>query len=162
MKRIQIGTDRYTYPNVPKAKKVQIGTTPFRGVPFVPMPESLSAFDLSIDPLTHWHKGLGAKRTHPPPHITHISTRPKNRTQTSPQKEPLQMTKPKQQPFRKHSPEADLIQSGCEIRLNESGTYTIRRGLHLREVRDLKNISGDDLHALGIIHRTPSNKAMRA
>jgi hypothetical protein len=28
--RVQIGTDRYMYPFVPKPKKVQIGTTPFR------------------------------------------------------------------------------------------------------------------------------------
>ena len=36
MKRVQIGTDGYTYLFVPELKKVQIGTTPFRDVPFVP------------------------------------------------------------------------------------------------------------------------------
>lgn len=36
MNRVQKGTDRYVYPFVPKPEKVQIGTTPFRGVPFVP------------------------------------------------------------------------------------------------------------------------------
>lgn len=30
MSRVQIGTDRYMYPFVPKPKKVQIGTQPFR------------------------------------------------------------------------------------------------------------------------------------
>ena len=33
------GTDRYRWvhvPFVPEPKKIQIGTTPFRGVPFVP------------------------------------------------------------------------------------------------------------------------------
>lgn len=30
------GTDRYTYLFCTRLKKVQIGTTPFRGVPFVP------------------------------------------------------------------------------------------------------------------------------
>jgi hypothetical protein len=39
MNRVQIGTDRYKYPFVPNPKKVQIGTTPFRGVPFVPGPK---------------------------------------------------------------------------------------------------------------------------
>lgn len=39
MNRVQIGTGRYMYPVVPKPKKVQIGTTPFRGVPFVPGPK---------------------------------------------------------------------------------------------------------------------------
>ena len=33
------GTKRYKYPTVPTGKKVQIGTTPFRGVPFVPIPK---------------------------------------------------------------------------------------------------------------------------
>ena len=41
MKRVQIGTDGYTYLFVPKLKKVQIGTTPFRGVPFVPWPKTI-------------------------------------------------------------------------------------------------------------------------
>lgn len=36
MSRVQIGTDRDKYPFVPWPQKVQIGTTPFRGVPFVP------------------------------------------------------------------------------------------------------------------------------
>ena len=36
MKRVQIGTDGYMYLFVPEPKKVLIGTTPFRGVPFVP------------------------------------------------------------------------------------------------------------------------------
>jgi len=36
MSRVQIGTERYKYPFVPAPKKVQTGTTPFRGVPFVP------------------------------------------------------------------------------------------------------------------------------
>ena len=40
------GTKRYTYPTVPKGKKVQIGTTPFRGVPFVPTPDKAPNTDL--------------------------------------------------------------------------------------------------------------------
>jgi hypothetical protein len=40
MSRVQIGTDRYMYPFVPKPKKVQIGTHLFRGVPFVPWLEA--------------------------------------------------------------------------------------------------------------------------
>ena len=36
MTEVQIGTDGYTYLFVPEPKKVQIGTTPVRGVPFVP------------------------------------------------------------------------------------------------------------------------------
>ena len=42
MNEVQIGTDRYMYPFVPKPKKVQIGTTPFRGVPFVPRPKTVT------------------------------------------------------------------------------------------------------------------------
>lgn len=30
MTKVQIGTDRYMYPFVPKPEKVQIGTQPFR------------------------------------------------------------------------------------------------------------------------------------
>ena len=41
VKRVQIGTDGYTYLFVPELKKVQIGTTPFRGVPFVPWPKTI-------------------------------------------------------------------------------------------------------------------------
>ena len=36
MNMVQIGTDWYMYLTVPTGIKVQIGTTPFRGVPFVP------------------------------------------------------------------------------------------------------------------------------
>ena len=36
MKLVQIGTVMNLYPFVPKPYRVQIGTTPFRGVPFVP------------------------------------------------------------------------------------------------------------------------------
>jgi hypothetical protein len=36
MNMVQVGTDGYMYLFVPEPKKVQIGTTPFRGVPFVP------------------------------------------------------------------------------------------------------------------------------
>lgn len=46
MNEVQIGTKRYTYPNVPTGKKVQIGTTPFRGVPFVPTPKQAPDSDL--------------------------------------------------------------------------------------------------------------------
>lgn len=38
----EVGTDRYMYPFVPKPEKVQIGTTPFRGVPFVPRPKTVA------------------------------------------------------------------------------------------------------------------------
>ncbi len=51
MNRVQVGTkgtDRYTYPFVPEPKKVQIGTTPFRGVPFVPRPK--------LDAESSWHE----------------------------------------------------------------------------------------------------------
>ena len=40
------GTKRYKYPTVPTGKKVQIGTTPFRGVPFVPTPKQAPNTDL--------------------------------------------------------------------------------------------------------------------
>ena len=40
------GTKRYKYPTVPTGKKVQIGTTPFRGVPFVPIPKQAPDTDL--------------------------------------------------------------------------------------------------------------------
>ena len=40
MSRVQTGTHRYTYLFVPNPQKVQIGTTPFRGVPFVPWLEA--------------------------------------------------------------------------------------------------------------------------
>lgn len=40
------GTKRYKYPTVPTVKKVQIGTTPFRGVPFVPTPKQAPDTDL--------------------------------------------------------------------------------------------------------------------
>ena len=36
MTEVQMGTNGYMYLFVPEPKKVQIGTTPFRGVPFVP------------------------------------------------------------------------------------------------------------------------------
>ena len=36
MSVVQIGTDWYAYLFVPAPYLVQIGTTPFRGVPFVP------------------------------------------------------------------------------------------------------------------------------
>jgi len=40
MNMVQIGTDWYMYLTVPTGIKVQIGTTPFRGVPFVPSPST--------------------------------------------------------------------------------------------------------------------------
>ena len=39
MKLVQIGTDKNLYPFVPMPHRVQIGTTPFRGVPLVPEPD---------------------------------------------------------------------------------------------------------------------------
>lgn len=46
MNEVQKGTKRYKYPTVPTGKKVQIGTTPFRGVPFVPTPKQALDTDL--------------------------------------------------------------------------------------------------------------------
>ena len=40
MNMVQIGTSWYTYLFVPSPYLVQIGTTPFRGVPFVPRPKT--------------------------------------------------------------------------------------------------------------------------
>ena len=41
MKLVQIGTVMNLYPFVPMPHRVHIGTTPFRGVPFVPEPDHL-------------------------------------------------------------------------------------------------------------------------
>lgn len=49
MNEVQKGTKRYKYPTVPTGKKVQIGTTPFRGVPFVPTPKQALDTDLLGD-----------------------------------------------------------------------------------------------------------------
>ena len=46
MNEVQKGTKRYKYPTVPTGKKVQIGTAPFRGVPFVPTPQQAPDTDL--------------------------------------------------------------------------------------------------------------------
>jgi|GEM_PF-2794160 len=47
------GTKRYKYQTVPTGKKVQIGTTPFRGVPFVPTPKQAPDTDTLGQEITH-------------------------------------------------------------------------------------------------------------
>ena len=57
------GTKRYKYPTVPTGKKVQIGTTPFRGVPFVPPRKQAPHTDLlghEIQPQKRTNDGLEA------------------------------------------------------------------------------------------------------
>ena len=47
------GTKGYTYQSVPTAIEGYKGTTPFRGVPFVPSPESAPDTDYPTHEITH-------------------------------------------------------------------------------------------------------------
>ncbi len=64
MSGVLIGTKGYKYPTVPTGKKVQIGTTPFRGVPVVPTPKQAPDTDLL------GHEIQSPKRTNDRPEAT--------------------------------------------------------------------------------------------